>query len=150
MSQRLGMADGRCFTINTSSRLLNNYIMTNNGVDYVDNDKYRQLLQSKGPELIDMVVFHSDCLQRWKDQGKNTCPTCRKVFDVSNFKVTLTVENNYNTTSNVISMNEDMIFNVMDIFDISFDVEDVLDLDALLLDIGSSLADIDPLVLHTE
>jgi|TARA_B110000914_G_C15515634_1_gene473377 hypothetical protein len=47
-------------------------------------------------------------------------------------------------------MNEDMIFNVMDIFDISFDVEDVLDLDALLLDIGSSLADIDPLVLHTE
>lgn len=95
-------------------------------------------------------VFHSDCLQHWKDQGKNTCPTCRKVFDVSNFKVTLTVENNYNTTSNVISMNEDMIFNVMDIFDISFDVEDVLDLDALLLDIGSSLSDIDPLVLNTE
>tara|TARA_B110000503_G_scaffold22594_1_gene35050 strand:- start:5834 stop:5977 length:144 start_codon:yes stop_codon:yes gene_type:complete len=47
-------------------------------------------------------------------------------------------------------MNEDMIFNVMDIFDISFDVEDVLDLDALLLDIGSSLSDIDPLVLNTE
>jgi len=56
MSQRLGMADGRCFTINTASRLLNNYIMTNNGVDYVDNYKYRQLLQSKGPELIDMVT----------------------------------------------------------------------------------------------
>jgi hypothetical protein len=30
--------------------------MTNNGVDYVDNYKYRQLLQSKGPELIDMVT----------------------------------------------------------------------------------------------
>jgi hypothetical protein len=72
------------------------------------------------------------------------------VFDVSNFKVTLTVENNYNATSNVISMNDDMIFNVMDIFDISFDVEDVVDLDALLSDIGSSLADIDPLVLDTE
>ena len=43
MSQRLGMADGRCFTINTSSRLLNNYIMTSNSVDYVDNYKYRQL-----------------------------------------------------------------------------------------------------------
>jgi hypothetical protein len=56
MSQRLGMADGRCFTINTASRLLNNYIMTNNGIDYVDNYKYRQLLQSKGPELIDMVT----------------------------------------------------------------------------------------------
>ena len=69
---------------------------------------------------------------------------------MSNFKVTLTVENNYNATSNVISMNDDMIFNVMDIFDISFDVEDVVDLDALLSDIGSSLADIDPLVLDTE
>ena len=56
MSQRLGMADGRCFTINTASRLLNNYIMTNNGIDYVDNYEYRQLLQSQGPELIDMVT----------------------------------------------------------------------------------------------
>ena len=55
MSQRLGMADGRCFTINTSSRLLNNYIMTSNSVDYVDNYKYRQLLQSSGPSLIDNV-----------------------------------------------------------------------------------------------
>jgi len=95
-------------------------------------------------------VFHSECIEQWKEQGKNTCPECRKVFDVSNFKVTLTVENNCNATSNVISMNDDMIFNVMDIFDISFDVEDVVDLDALLSDIGSSLADIDPLVLDTE
>lgn len=55
MSQRLGMADGRCFTINTSSRLLNNSIMSANGVDYVDNYKYRQLLQKSGPELIDTV-----------------------------------------------------------------------------------------------
>ena len=30
--------------------------MTNNEVDYVDNYKYRQLLQSKGPELIDVVT----------------------------------------------------------------------------------------------
>ena len=56
MSQRLGMADGRCFTINTSSRLLNNYIMTENKVDYVDNYKYRQLLQSEGPKLIEKVT----------------------------------------------------------------------------------------------
>ena len=56
MSQRLGMADGRCFTLNTSSRLLNNYIMTENKVDYVDNYKYRQLLQSEGPKLIEKVT----------------------------------------------------------------------------------------------
>ena len=27
MSQRLGMADGRCFTVNSSSQLYNNYVM---------------------------------------------------------------------------------------------------------------------------
>ena len=50
------MADGRCFTLNTSSRLLNNYIMNENKVDYVDNYKYRQLLQSEGPKLIEKVT----------------------------------------------------------------------------------------------
>lgn len=75
---------------------------------------------------------------------------CRKVFDVSRFKVTLTVENNDNETSNIISMDEDMIFNVMDIFNITFEVEDILDLESLLTDVGSSLSDLDPLVLNTE
>lgn len=75
---------------------------------------------------------------------------CRKVFDVSKFKVTLTVENNDNETSNIISMDEDMIFNVMDIFNITFEVEDILDLESLLTDVGSSLSDLDPLVLDTE
>lgn len=47
-------------------------------------------------------------------------------------------------------MDEDMIFNVMDIFNITFEVEDILDLESLLTDIGSSLSDLDPLVLDTE
>ncbi|KRX05929.1 hypothetical protein PPERSA_01007 [Pseudocohnilembus persalinus] len=25
-------------------------------------------------------VFHSDCLNKWLDQGKNNCPTCRQYF----------------------------------------------------------------------
>jgi hypothetical protein len=95
-------------------------------------------------------IFHSDCLEQWKGKGKNTCPMCRKVFDVSNYRVTLTVENNRNETSNVISLDENMIFNVMDIFNITFEIEDVMDLDSLLSDIGSSLSDLDPLVLDTE
>jgi hypothetical protein len=95
-------------------------------------------------------IFHSDCLGNWKEKGKNTCPICRKVFDVSKFRVTLTVENNDSETSNIISMDEDMIFNVMDIFNITFEVEDILDLESLLTDIGSSLSDLDPLVLDTE
>ena len=32
MSQRLGMADGRCYTINSSNQLYNNYIMKENGI----------------------------------------------------------------------------------------------------------------------
>jgi hypothetical protein len=95
-------------------------------------------------------IFHSDCLEHWKEKGKNTCPVCRKVFDVSNYRVTLTVENNRNETSNIISLDENMIFNVMDIFNISFEIEDIIDLESLLGDIGSSLSDLDPLVLHTE
>lgn len=95
-------------------------------------------------------IFHSDCLEQWKGKGKNTCPVCRKVFDVSNYRVTLTVENNRNETSNIISLDEDMIFNVMDIFNITFEIEDVIDLESLLTDIGSSLSDLDPLVLDAE
>ena len=46
------MADGRCFTIGTSSRLLNDYVMSVNKIQYQDNYAYRQLLQSQGPSLM--------------------------------------------------------------------------------------------------
>ena len=72
MSQRLGMADGRCFTINTSSRLLNNYIMTENKVDYVVKYKYRQLLQNEGPKLIEKVTNQ----QKVAEDGN--CQRCDK------------------------------------------------------------------------
>ena len=52
MSQRMGMADGRCFTINTASGLLNDYVMTQNNISYEDNYAFRRLLQQKGPELL--------------------------------------------------------------------------------------------------
>jgi hypothetical protein len=55
MSQRLGMADGRCFTIGTSAQLLNDYIMKTNGVQYQDNYGYRQLLQQQGPQLVQQI-----------------------------------------------------------------------------------------------
>lgn len=52
MSQRLGMADGRCFTINNSSMLYNDYLMTQNGIKFEDNYSFRKLLQEKGPEMV--------------------------------------------------------------------------------------------------
>ena len=95
-------------------------------------------------------MFHSHCLEEWKHKGKNTCTICRKVFDVSQFKVIVTVQNNYTATSNAVSLGSDAIFNIMDIFDMSFDVENTLDLDSLLTDLGMSLSDLDSLVLDTE
>lgn len=56
MSQRLGMADGRCFTINTSSQLFNNYVMQKNGIILEDNYSYRQFLQKTGPALLDQII----------------------------------------------------------------------------------------------
>jgi hypothetical protein len=69
MSQRLGMADGRCFTINTSAQLLNNYVMKKNDITFEDNYSYRQLLQKQGPELLSKIQ---------DEQGKGKCNSCDK------------------------------------------------------------------------
>jgi hypothetical protein len=43
MSQRFGMADGRCHTIHGASSLVNNMIMNQNGIMYEDNYSYRKM-----------------------------------------------------------------------------------------------------------
>jgi len=95
-------------------------------------------------------MFHSHCLEQWKKQGKNTCPTCRKVFDASQFKIVVTIQNNYTATANSVSLNDESIFDVLDLFDITFDVENQPDLDSILADLGVSLTDFDPSVLDAE
>ena len=67
MSQRLGMADGRCFT-------LNNFIMNKNGIKPEDNYSYRQLLQKSGPELITKLQ---------NEYQGNNCDSCDKIFKPS-------------------------------------------------------------------
>lgn len=52
----MGMADGRVFTIATSSGLLNDFIMEKNGIQYADNYSFRQALQKQGPALLDVVT----------------------------------------------------------------------------------------------
>jgi len=81
-------------------------------------------------------MFHSHCLQEWKHKGKHTCPTCRKIIDTSQFKIVVTIQNNYTAAANSVSLNEESIFNVMDLFDINFDVESQPDLESILADLG--------------
>ena len=45
------MADGRCHTMNNSSKLYDNYLMTRHGIAPQDNYAFRKLIQQKGPEL---------------------------------------------------------------------------------------------------
>ena len=52
MSQRLGMADGRCATILDSGRLFNESIYTKAGISVNDNLAYRRFLQFSDPSDI--------------------------------------------------------------------------------------------------
>jgi len=67
------MADGRCFTINSSAQLTNNYLMKQNDITFEDNYSYRQLLQKQGPELLNKV----------QEQSRTTCDPCDRYTDMS-------------------------------------------------------------------
>jgi len=95
-------------------------------------------------------IFHRGCIEKWKSLGNNTCPLCRKVFDVSKYKITLTVENQFNATSNTLTLNDEQIFSVLECFDMEIPAEDDADLDSLLSDFGVSLSDLNALVLDAE
>jgi len=72
MSQRLGMADGRAFTIYSSNQLLNDKIMSNNGIAYPLNYRYRQLIAKMGPELLKPITN----LQRVGSVPANSITRC--------------------------------------------------------------------------
>jgi len=72
MSQRLGMADGRCFTIHSSAQLTNSYLMKENKINAVDNYSYRKLLQKNGPEILSSL------------QKRDKCDSCDQLPNMSN------------------------------------------------------------------
>lgn len=61
MSERYGMADGRCITEFSSSRILNDQFMGDNGIAFQDNYKYRSFLQAKGPDAFNLPVKNAAC-----------------------------------------------------------------------------------------
>lgn len=62
MSQRLGMADGRCFTVASASTLFNDYVMAENNIMPQDNYSYRKLLQQQGPKILGMTDRKGPCI----------------------------------------------------------------------------------------
>jgi hypothetical protein len=61
MSQRIGMADGRCITSVTSSRIMFDTIKDKAGFAPYDNNKYRMYLQEKGPEAVKLPLCNAAC-----------------------------------------------------------------------------------------
>lgn len=79
MSQRLGMADGRCLSIHTAPRLLNDYIMQQNGIQYQDNYAYRRFLQQQGPEALRVVQGQQNVgPPNPQSNFVNSCQSCNK------------------------------------------------------------------------
>jgi len=72
---------------------------------------------------------------------------CRKIFDGGNFRVQITIHNMFESSSNTVNLENEYIFDALDIF---FDVENQTDLTSLLSDFGVSVSDFDPLVLNAE
>ena len=55
MSTRQGMADGRGYTIQNSSELVDSFVMAQNAIEPEDNYSLRQYLQRTGPEALSKI-----------------------------------------------------------------------------------------------
>ena len=73
MSARLGPADGRAFTIATSAKLLDNFVMNSHNIPYVDNYSFRRMLQSQGPAVIERIQKLQSHGQRPAPSAVNVC-----------------------------------------------------------------------------
>lgn len=105
--------------------------------------------------------FHTKCIDRWKER-QNTCPTCRRYFDCSRFKVTLTIEDTRipsvisNTVdSNVVNtlipnINSGAITFENRTSDMTFDISEMDELEQLLADLGTSFSNLNPPHLNAE
>lgn len=61
MSQRIGMADGRCITSYDSNRIMSDFMMTQKGIAFQDNYKWRQTLQNTDPSSLGLPLKNAAC-----------------------------------------------------------------------------------------
>ena len=107
-------------------------------------------------------LFHASCIASWINKGKHTCPLCRDIVDKSKYKVTIRVENidtcNVSTIDTPYSLG-----NIVDRFGLNVDDLDIFttnilvdeidnseELQDFLHQIGTSVADINTVLLYAE
>jgi len=61
MSQRIGMADGRCITSYDSNRVMTDVLMDSAKISVYDNYSFRQLAQAKGPDAFSLPLRNAAC-----------------------------------------------------------------------------------------
>jgi hypothetical protein len=61
MSQRMGMADGRCITEFASNRIMTDALMAEKKIAVFDNYTFRQVAQEKGPEGFALPLRNAAC-----------------------------------------------------------------------------------------
>jgi hypothetical protein len=61
MSERIGMADGRCLTGVTSSRIAHDFILREKGIPYQDGHKARMAFQQMAPEDLTWPLPNAAC-----------------------------------------------------------------------------------------
>lgn len=104
--------------------------------------------------------FHKKCINEWSNRGGNTCPMCRKTIDESKYKVSIIIENTEQNTSNMWDMPNFSVSSFLDTlgvedfsvgsYEIRMDVDNRLDMAALMRDLGVRIADLDSFVFDTE
>lgn len=61
MSQRIGMADGRCITDNKSDRILIDFLKMKMGIGAYNNNSFRLKLQQMSPEDLKLPLCDAAC-----------------------------------------------------------------------------------------
>lgn len=96
-------------------------------------------------------LYHTKCISQWRDDAhRNTCPVCRKNFDMSRYRVTFTIHNTEtgNTqdgeiqTANIYQIFENFDFSEIGDFattEINFEIDDFEDLETLINDLGMTV-----------
>lgn len=103
--------------------------------------------------------FHRRCIDSWKETGKTTCPLCRNTFDDSKYKVSITIQNTENNTTDTRPLDIIALETLLHgleipdptmISEISINLDTTRDFQMFISDLGIRIADLDPSIFNTE